>query len=405
MLKSIKLTNLLSFGPNSEPLELGPLNVLIGANGSGKSNLIEAISLLQAAPRNLTKPIVEGGGLREWLWKGAEGTPVATIEVGIEYPDRAHVNEAGKLLRYKLSFTDVQQQIEVVDEHLVENSTGNGQHQLVPYFTHKGTDININLSENISMQPSESNGSYARESALSLYKGPTFESPSISVFLAPTINFASQQLDAIRIYRNWRFAPNEDPRRLLPVEAQGDFLNEDASNLIAVLNILLKNNKVKKQLIRYLNDFYRFAENIRVSPFRHYLELRVKDGDFFTPAARLSEGTLRWLALLTILLHPTPPPLVCIEEPENNLHHDVIPTLAELLRNASERTQLIITTHSTALVDEFSDTPEVVVVCDKEKLNGSTRMRRLDREDLKEWLKDEGLGLIWASGEIGGNRW
>ncbi len=106
MLKSIKLTNLLSFGPDSEPLALQPLNILIGANGSGKSNLIEAISLLQAAPRELIKPTLEGDGLREWLWKGAAGTPVATIEVGIEYPGNLQRNGAGKLLLYKLSFTE-----------------------------------------------------------------------------------------------------------------------------------------------------------------------------------------------------------------------------------------------------------------------------------------------------------
>ncbi len=84
--------------PDNAALELQPLNILIGANGSGKSNLIEAISLLQAAPRELIKPIVEGGGLREWLWKGAEGTPIATIEVGIEYAGNPQINGVGKLL-------------------------------------------------------------------------------------------------------------------------------------------------------------------------------------------------------------------------------------------------------------------------------------------------------------------
>ena len=69
LIQKIRLRNLLSFGPDTEEFELQPLNVLIGANASGKSNLIEAISLLQAAPRDLQVPIREGGGVAEWLWK------------------------------------------------------------------------------------------------------------------------------------------------------------------------------------------------------------------------------------------------------------------------------------------------------------------------------------------------
>ncbi|MDR0564033.1 MAG: AAA family ATPase, partial [Azoarcus sp.] len=70
LLKSIKLTNFLSFGESSPELELRPLNVVIGPNGSGKSNLIAALTLLQAAPTDLLRPIREGGGVQDWLWKG-----------------------------------------------------------------------------------------------------------------------------------------------------------------------------------------------------------------------------------------------------------------------------------------------------------------------------------------------
>ena len=89
-----------------------------------------------------------------------------------------------------------------------------------------------------------------------------------------------------------------------------------------------------------------------------------------TPATRLSDGTLRWLALLVILLNPTPAPVTCIDEPELGLHPDAIHTLADLLVEASTRTQLVVTTHSDALLDAFTDTPEVVCVC--EKVEGST---------------------------------
>ena len=82
-------------------------------------------------------------------------------------------------------------------------------------------------------------------------------------------------------------------------------------------------------------------------------------------AVGLSDGTLRLLCLLVILLNPAPPPLICIEEPEAGLHPDAIRIVAELLVRASERTQLIVTTHSPALVDALSDRPESIVVCER----------------------------------------
>jgi predicted ATPase len=122
-----------------------------------------------------------------------------------------------------------------------------------------------------------------------------------------------------------------------------------------------------------------------------------------TPASRLSDGTLRWLMLLIILLDPAPPPVICIDEPELGLHPDILPTLADLFREASTRTQLIITTHSRSFLDSFSETPEAVCIC--EKVGGSTVIERLDAERLKIWLDEYSLGRLWTSGEIGGNRW
>ena len=129
----------------------------------------------------------------------------------------------------------------------------------------------------------------------------------------------------------------------------------------------------------------------------------VERGNRYIPATRLSDGTLRYLCLLSILLHPAPPPLVAIEEPELGLHPDLLPTLADLLVDASQRTQLVVTTHSDILVDALTEKPESIVVC--EKHDGQTEMRRLDRNDLEKWLKDYRLGELWTSGELGGNRW
>lgn len=121
------------------------------------------------------------------------------------------------------------------------------------------------------------------------------------------------------------------------------------------------------------------------------------------PATRLSDGTLRFLCLLSILCHPDPPPLICIEEPETALHPDILPTVAQLMITASHKAQLIVTTHSDALVDALSDVPEAVLVCEKQ--DGATRMQRLNAAALAEWLQKYTLGELWRKGELGGNRW
>jgi predicted ATPase len=133
------------------------------------------------------------------------------------------------------------------------------------------------------------------------------------------------------------------------------------------------------------------------------VQIFLEEERWLIPATRLSDGTVRWLALLALLLHPSPPPLVCIEEPELGLHPDLMPPLARLLKQASERMQIVITTHSDALVDAFTDTPEDVLVC--ERVDGSTTMRRLDKESLSEWLEMYSLGELWSKGELGGTRW
>jgi len=128
MLSQIILKNLLSFGPTGIDLKLEPLNVLIGPNASGKSNLIEAISLLQAMPADLTEPIKDGGGVGDWLWRGAK-RPTATIEVVVNNP------KGKQPLRHRFEFTEVGQRFEMVDEQ-IENEHAYGKHDR-PYFFYK----------------------------------------------------------------------------------------------------------------------------------------------------------------------------------------------------------------------------------------------------------------------------
>ena len=144
------------------------------------------------------------------------------------------------------------------------------------------------------------------------------------------------------------------------------------------------------------NDF-------EVVPEGGALTLYLTEGNLSVPARRLSDGTLRFLCLLAILVDPRPPPLIVIEEPELGLHPDIHSQLATLLLDASRRTQLIATTHSDILVDELTDSPETIVIC--EKIGGRTELKRLSSEELKPWLDKYRLGELWVQGELGGTRW
>ena len=213
-----------------------------------------------------------------------------------------------------------------------------------------------------------------------------------------------------RLYRDWQFGRGTQARLPQQPDLPSVYLEDGAGNLATlsnnlalVLNRLTKDRKANGKLVEYLRRFSPEAEDIGVSIESGSVQLMLEEKDRSIPGSRLSDGMLRWLALLSVLVHPTPPPFVCIEEPELGLHPDMIPALAQLLKEASTRTQLMVTTHSVALVEEFSERPESVVVCEKD--SGSTSVRRLDSHKLAGWLERYSLGQLWTSGEIGGTRW
>jgi predicted ATPase len=160
------------------------------------------------------------------------------------------------------------------------------------------------------------------------------------------------------------------------------------------------------RLTAYLQRLWDGAEDIRVRLEAEVAQTYVKERGIPDPisAWRLSDGTLKFLCLLAALLHPEPPPLICIEEPELGLHPDALTVVADALREASEKCQVIVTTHSDALVGAFSDEPEAVVVCERGP-DGGTQFNRLQSSELEKWLDRYRLGELWRMGEIGGNRW
>ena len=210
----------------------------------------------------------------------------------------------------------------------------------------------------------------------------------------PVLAYLDSSYSRIAIYREWSFGRYTPPRQEQKADLRTDSFMATCENLALVLNKIRP--RAGKRLLEALKALYPEIQDFNVQVEAGRVQLFLEEGNFSIPATRLSDGTLRYLCLLAILCHPEPPPLVCVEEPELGLHPDVLPELARLLVEASERTQLIVTTHSDILVDAMTERPEAVVVC--EKHDGKTEMRRLKKEDLSAWLDKYRLGQLWTKG-------
>ena len=362
LLKSIKIKGLLSF--KDVELEMRPLNVLVGANASGKSNLIEIMALLQAVPRDLAGFFWRSGGVGDWLYRGEE-LDSGTVEAIVTGADGTMP------LRYALTVGSRNGRFQIVEEGLDNPNTGNSYRK----------------------QPGDS------PSDQSLLRQELGGEPG------PEITNLQRQLDAIRLYRNWNLGHSSPARHLRPAAAPADFLAEDLSNLAVVLKGLAAREEMRATLDDRLRWFEQLNENLGFHTCDDGIQLWIRESGLLAEisAPRLSNGTLRLLALLAILCHPNPPPLVCIEEPELGLNPDVVHMVAKLLLAAAERTQLVITTHSPDLLDQLWENPEDVVALDKFP-NAGTRLTRLEHKLTREFLdkRDESFGELWLAGHFGG---
>lgn len=177
-----------------------------------------------------------------------------------------------------------------------------------------------------------------------------------------------------------------------------EYLRPDASNLATFLLFLKK---------KYEKEYLRIRETIRlVAPFfddfrliereiqndkEVLLEWQQKGSDYPFHPSQISDGTLRFICLTTALLQPEPPSTILLDEPELGLHPHALALLAEMIKAASVKTQVIVSTQSPILIDYFE--PQDIIVVNRE--NGESKFRRLDEEKLKLWLEDYSLGELW----------
>ncbi len=412
-IRRLHLKNVLSFGSEGVDVELQPLNVIIGPNGSGKSNLVEILRFLRYLPSDITEPIRRGGGVEDWVWKGTNATDLADISA-IIYPPSFFYSGASPL-HYNMVFRSFYHRFMIVREAIEDVLQEEQQGDNVPYFYRSG-NLNSYLGEDI--------GPMIRVSQ-------TFDRPSLSASLPEyreikkdEINLEQSILSQRRDYENYLvlswlgmqfgrigvfselYVGQDSPvRKPQDPSLPNDVLREDVANLGVLLSDFERSPRIKDRILHYLKelngDIVDYKVLIQAGTVQlHFVE---KGLNQTISASRVSYGTLRFLCLLAILCNPDPPPLVCIEEPEIGLHPDVFPALAELLKEASEEMQIIVTTHANDFVSCFTDAPESVLICERD--NQGSRFRRLEKEKLGKWLDEYSLGDLRRMGEIGGNRW
>lgn len=386
-LHEITLRNILSFGPDTPPLKLGNLNVLIGPNGSGKSNLFEAVGLLQAVPTGVSKAVELGGSLGDWIWKGGT-SETASLSAVISARDGIPA------LRHSFAIGQDEYDLHLMEETIKTADPTSSQDKSVLYHAnHWMGEIRVDGE----MKVINLGHGDAGASVVERRRDPD---------AYPELSSLADRYRDIRIYRDWVFGRQNTLRGPQAIKLRGDRLEEDFSNLLPFLNRKFGTNpSSKRRLLKTLTALYEGFTGYELVTELDRLQLYFTEGDMSIRSKRLSDGSLRFLAMAAVLLDPEPPALICLDEPDAGLHPDAVAALAKLMKEAAERTQLIVSTHSTMLVDHMTDTPECVLVFGKE--DGATRIERLEPMKLRPWIAEYGdsLGKLWSSGEIGGNRW
>ncbi|MDU9376526.1 hypothetical protein McpSp1_11470 [Methanocorpusculaceae archaeon Sp1] len=342
-------------------IDLHRINILIGANGSGKSNFISLFDLLRAITQdNLQTHIARSGGANTQFYLGTRHTK--TIAVKIEIDENTY--------EFKLA-------ADTSDACYFDE-------EIVTFWIKRLYD-----------EPyKESLGSGHRETRLSQVKSGDNTIQS----------FTRKNLESWFVYHFHDTGDHSPLKRTADIDEIA-YLLPDGGNLAAYLYHLQQNEPEHYQgilsAIQLILPGFREFTYLKEEK-SNTVRLRWKtttSGDYTLPVSAFSDGTLRFIALATLFLQSKPPKLIIIDEPELGLHPHAITILAELIHIASSKSQIILSTQSSQLVSEF--TPEDIIIA--ESVNGATTLSRPDKESLNEWLTDYSLGDIWQSNVIGGN--
>jgi predicted ATPase len=350
---------------NVNKLEIRPINILIGANGSGKSNFVGVFSFLHEVREGRLQDYVRrAGGAEQLLYFGSKTTPE---------------------IKFTISFRGEVNQYELILSSTVEDT-------LVP----------TNETASYWDKSRYPNGPY-NSGLFAMESGR--EAGISSTQLSGTSDWVRERLGRWRVY-HLHDTSESSPMKKTAQVADNSFLRDDASNLAAFLYLLKLRHQSSYALIRatviqvapFFDDFNLEPDRLNLDTIR--LSWKHRNSDQYFGAAALSDGTLRFMALATLFLQPKElrPSTIILDEPELGLHPKAIVLLAALIKQAASHCQVILSTQSPILLDHFS--PEDVIVAERQ--DGETVLKRLDRAPLETWLVDYGLGQLWEKNELGG---
>ncbi len=362
-------------------LEMRPFMVLIGANGVGKTSLLDAINLLSAsAAGKLSSTLSQLGGFANVLTR--DKAEELSFSVNVDVPEYSPLDYTLSLgtqgVDYVISKENLAQKIEGQERPFMHIASLNGD---VLY-------ADVESEEKLVRSERKPN---SRETFLSRVPR-MFEQPE-------ELRRALSSVTQYHVLDVGNRAPIKLPQLLTPSTSPG----VDGGELISYLYNLRESDRDRFDwILDTLRAAFPDFEDLSFPPSAAgMLMMGWKDKKFSRPlyAHELSEGTLRFLWLVSLLQSPNLPTVTMIDEPEVSLHPRLLNLLAELMREASDRTQLIVATHSDRLVRFLQ--PEEVVVMDMNE-EGCTSATWADSLDLDEWLTEYSLDEVWRMGEIGG---
>lgn len=359
-----------------------PLTVMIGANGVGKTSFLEIFSLLAASAKGqLQSRISELGGLSDIVTRGKADQVSITLTMPIanEEPLKYNLTIALKGLFYEISIETLTQQRDL-------NAS-----QPFKYIDSSGLDVKYsNPDERGLLRPNWEHNPL--ESSLSQVPKMYQEPENLRKKLASSTFYKAWELNVAPT------SPVRLPQSLRPATLPG----ANGEDLVSCLYYLRETDPDRFEIIEdTLAAAFPDFERLSFPPVAAgTLAMTWKDKHFSQPLYmhQLSEGTLRFLWLVTLLQSRDLTAVTLIDEPEVSLHPELLQLLAHVMREASQRTQLIVATHSDRLIRFLK--PKEVLVCDAE--DGVTTMTWADSLDLEKWLEDYSLDQIWAMNLMGG---
>jgi predicted ATPase len=350
------------------------LNVLIGPNGSGKSNLLRALELIRAsAAGNLHDFVLSKGGLPRLLWDGSAPQINFALRSGIT-PEN-----------YRFTLGPMPQSASFrIDEESLSFSD-----EISPVFA-RDTDV---------LRMRDTQDGDASGQAKHLPETETYLSLLSAIWTDPVPYMFQQQLRAWAIFQGLQVDEDAGIRRSAAARKVSR-ISYNGQNLTPVLQTLYEGDfkdSIDSAMAAAFPDDYAGLVFRQTEPNRIQLYVRRKHGHREDSAADLSDGTLRFLLLLTILATPDPPPLIAIDEPESGLHPSMLPIIAEFAADAATRTQVILSTHSPQMLDAFGENLPTATVFNW--AGDHTELKTITGDELKKWVDDYSLGRFIFSGE------